>query len=248
MEVTTLCTVVATLTVLPNRSQFFKYESVSLSCGRQGSSSDWTVRRNTSKNISEDCPTSSDGRNEPHCIIDFVYTLDTGVYWCESGGGVRSNTINITVTGGSVILESPVLPVMEGEDVTLSCRSSITSSSALTTHFYKEELFLRSSSTGNMTIHGVSTSDEGLYRCNVSGAGGSPGSWLTVRARPPEPPQHPHPHTVVLFPVVVVALFLVWVTVLLLCLCWNHRGEKLKASPPSCSSVAFYTPVRSKRT
>ncbi|XP_049423622.1 uncharacterized protein LOC125883403 isoform X3 [Epinephelus fuscoguttatus] len=44
-----------------------------------------------------------------------------------------------------------------------------------------------------MTIHSVSPSDEGLYRCNcVSGAGGSADSWLTVRAPPagrdPPPP------------------------------------------------------------
>ncbi|XP_071315729.1 low affinity immunoglobulin gamma Fc region receptor II-c-like isoform X2 [Trachinotus anak] len=221
MEITTLCVVVATLTVLPNRSQFFLYESVSLSCGQQGNSSDWTVKRNISPEITEDCPRPTDRRNESHCFIDHVYIFDTGVYWCESAAGKCSNTVNITVTG-SVILESPVLPEMEGDDVTLRCRNRTTSSSSLTMDFYKDQLFIGSSSTGNITIHSVSKSDEGLYRCHISGAGGSPGSWLTVRGHP-EPPQSPI--TLVLLPVGGFALFLVSVSVMLPCLCRSHKGE-----------------------
>ncbi len=81
-------------------------------------------------------------------------------------------------SGGHVILDSPVLPVMEGDDVTLSCREK-TSSSDLTADFYKDGLLMGSSSTGNMTIHSVSKSDEGFYKCSISGAE-SPDSRLTV--------------------------------------------------------------------
>ncbi|XP_078020076.1 uncharacterized protein LOC144459633 isoform X3 [Epinephelus lanceolatus] len=132
------------------------------------------------------CPSS--------CSITAAFpATDSGVYWCETGRGETSNSVNISVTAGSVILDSPVLPVMEGHDVTLSCRPRVTMSSFhLTADFYKDGVFIRSSSTGNMTIHSVSPSDEGLYRCNVSGAGGSADSWLTVRAPPagrdPPPP------------------------------------------------------------
>ena len=84
---------------------------------------------------------------------------------------------NLCFPAGSVILESPVLPVMEGNDVTLSCRNKTTSSN-LTADFYKDGRLIRSSSTGEMTIHSVSWSDEGLYKCDISGAGGSPESWL----------------------------------------------------------------------
>ncbi len=79
-----------------------------------------------------------------------------------------------------MILESPVLPVMEGDAVTLRCRNK-TSSADLQAVFYKDDLFIGSSSTGNMTIQFVYKSHEGLYKCNISGAGESQGSWLAVR-------------------------------------------------------------------
>ncbi|XP_044040291.1 low affinity immunoglobulin gamma Fc region receptor II-like isoform X2 [Siniperca chuatsi] len=172
----------AALRVLPNRSQFFQYESVSLSCGQQGNPSEWRVNRNTSVHSNEECFSSWDGIDASHCSIDALYPSDTGVYWCESAAGECSEAASITVTAGSVILESPVLPVTAGDDVTLRCRNRTTSSSYLTTDFYKDGFLIRSSSTGNLTIHSVSTSDEGLYKCSVPGAGESPDSRLTVRA------------------------------------------------------------------
>lgn len=84
-------------------------------------------------------------------------------------------------SGGPVILESPVHPVQAGETVTLRCTSKMTSSSNLTTEFYKDDTLIGGSSTGNMTIHSASTSDEGVYKCKISGAGESPDSWLAVR-------------------------------------------------------------------
>lgn len=79
-----------------------------------------------------------------------------------------------------MILESPVLPVMEGDTVTLGCRKKSTSSN-LKAEFFKDGLFMDSSSTGDMIIHGVSASNEGLYKCRISGAGESLESWLPVR-------------------------------------------------------------------
>ncbi len=83
-------------------------------------------------------------------------------------------------SAGSVILESPALPVMEGHNVTLRCTNK-KPSFKLTADFYKDGVLIMSSFTGNMTIHSVSKSDEGLYKCSISGAGGSPVSWLNVR-------------------------------------------------------------------
>ncbi|XP_049423598.1 Fc receptor-like B isoform X5 [Epinephelus fuscoguttatus] len=181
------------LSVSPKRSQFFKYDSFSVSCEGEEQSEEevagWRVMKRTEDGEVRPCPSS--------CSITAAFpATDSGVYWCETGRGETSNSVNISVTAGSVILDSPVLPVMEGHDVTLSCRPRVTMSSFhLTADFYKDGVFIRSSSTGNMTIHSVSPSDEGLYRCNVSGAagaGGSADSWLTVRAPPagrdPPPP------------------------------------------------------------
>ncbi|KAI3376579.1 hypothetical protein L3Q82_016458, partial [Scortum barcoo] len=93
--------------------------------------------------------------------------------------GTTSNTINITVTGGSVILQSPVLPVMEGDDVTLHCKTK-TPPSNLPAAFYKDGSLIRPESAGHMTIRHVSKSDEGLYKCHISSHGESPPSWISV--------------------------------------------------------------------
>ncbi|XP_053199167.1 low affinity immunoglobulin gamma Fc region receptor II-b-like [Scomber japonicus] len=180
MEITTLCTVIASIRVLPNRSQLFHYESLSLSCGEPGKSSQWRVIRNTSTLSNVECPIPRNKINESNCFIDDVYPLDTGVYWCESGAGRCSDAINITVTDGPVVLESPALPVMDGDDVTLNC-TDMNSSSNLIADFYKDGLLVATSSTGNMTIHSVSESDEGFYSCNISGVGQSLDSWLAVK-------------------------------------------------------------------
>ncbi|XP_039463848.1 low affinity immunoglobulin gamma Fc region receptor II-b-like isoform X3 [Oreochromis aureus] len=180
MEIATLCAVIASLRVVPNRSQFFQYESVSISCGQQGNSSEWRVKRNTSLYINTTCPSSSNGIDESHCFISDLYPTDTGVYWCESAAGECCDAISITVAAGSVILESPAHPVTEGDTVTLHCRNNTDSSSSFTATFYKNDDLIGSSSTGNLTIHRVSKSDEGLYKCNISGAGQSPDSLLVV--------------------------------------------------------------------
>ncbi|XP_034078636.1 low affinity immunoglobulin gamma Fc region receptor II-like isoform X2 [Gymnodraco acuticeps] len=228
MELTTLCTVLATLRVLPNKSQFFKYESVSFSC--EGNSSEWKVKRNTSRNTNEECSNYSDRKNPNHCVIGDLYSLDSGVYWCESEAGRCSNSVSITVSVGSVILESPSVPVMEGESVTLSCRNQ---TSILSGDFYKDGRLIRSSSSGNITIHRVSKSDEGLYKCIISDGGESPDSWLTVRAVRQESPAPPL--VLVLLPVCGVCLALG--SLMLLGLWRNHKD----ADAASTYSTVLYS-------
>ena len=87
-------------------------------------------------------------------------------------------------SAGEVILESPALPVMERHSVTLRCRKRATSSN-LPADFFKDGHFSGTGYTGEMTIDSVSRSDEGLYKCRISGAGNSAESWLAVGGETP---------------------------------------------------------------
>ncbi|XP_039892347.1 low affinity immunoglobulin gamma Fc region receptor II-like [Simochromis diagramma] len=177
----------------------FKGDFVSLSCEEDDSSAGWTLRRNTSKQQRTQC---GDGWGEgagSSCNISYIFKLDSGVYWCESREGPISNMVNLTVTGGSVILQSPVLPVMEGDDVTLLCKTETTPSN-LPAAFYKDGSLIRKQPTGHMTIQHVSRSDEGLYKCDIIGHGESPSSWITVTGKhtttpPPTSTPPPTPST-----------------------------------------------------
>ncbi|XP_044040261.1 Fc receptor-like protein 5 isoform X2 [Siniperca chuatsi] len=176
----------ARLTVSPSSSQFFSWTSVSLSCEDDDGSAGWTLRRNTTRETRTRCGEWGTSAGSS-CIISYIVTWDSGVYWCESRDGATSNTINITVTGGPVILQSPVLPVMDGHDVTLHCKTK-TPPSDLPAAFYKDGSLISTEPTGHMTIHHVSKSDEGLYKCNSSRHGESPPSWISVTGTPTAPP------------------------------------------------------------
>ncbi|XP_056225533.1 Fc receptor-like A [Seriola aureovittata] len=114
--------------------------------------------------------------------IHSVSKSGEGLYKCSISGTGESTGRRLTVRVAAVVLVSPVLPVMEGEAVTLHCMNKITSN--VTADFYKDGLFIGRSSTGNVTIHTALKSDEGLYKCNISGAGESLQKRLAVRACP----------------------------------------------------------------
>ncbi|XP_039458028.1 Fc receptor-like protein 5 [Oreochromis aureus] len=154
------------------------------------SSAGWTLRRNTSKQQRTQC---GDGWGKPagsSCNITLMVPHDSGVYWCESREGPISNMVNLTVTGGSVILQSPVLPVMEGDDVTLLCKTKTTPSN-LPAAFYKDGSLIRKQPTGHMTIQHVSRSDEGLYKCDISGHGESPSIQIKLQEMMSRTPKYP---------------------------------------------------------
>ncbi|XP_030287642.1 low affinity immunoglobulin gamma Fc region receptor II-a-like [Sparus aurata] len=113
--------------------------------------------------------------------IKLAFVSHSGAYWCENRSGERTDSVNITVTAGDVILESPALPVMERHSVTLRCRKRATSSN-LPADFFKDGHFSGTGYTGEMTIDSVSRSDEGSYKCRISVAGHSAESWLAVGA------------------------------------------------------------------
>lgn len=103
-------------------------------------------------------------------------------------------------TDYSLILESPVHALMEGESLTLRCFDElqhhlykyrnasgdefeyqyILQNGSVT--FYKDgSLIPRNESAGEITIPAVSKSDEGFYMCAHPALGNSTWSWVTVR-------------------------------------------------------------------
>ncbi|XP_051285350.1 uncharacterized protein LOC127379586 isoform X2 [Dicentrarchus labrax] len=235
MEVTALCTMLmfeftllqntyaqnsdgAFLSIIPNRLQHFKFQSVSFHC----EGSDGSIQLRGIRNTEEFDPQCVIKRTPTGslCTTDRAYPEDSGEYWCETNGGKTSNRVNITVAAGSVILDSPALPVLEGDNVTLHCRNKTISN--LLSDFYKDDLLIETNSTGEMTILNVSKADEGLYKCRLSGGETSPGSWLAVRANYPitSPSHHitsPSPHEEPLpRDSAHVVLIQLWITVIIL--------------------------------
>uniref|UniRef100_UPI000D31CB94 uncharacterized protein LOC112431755 n=1 Tax=Maylandia zebra TaxID=106582 RepID=UPI000D31CB94 len=159
--------------VVLHRDRLAPYQPIQGGVREDDSSAGWTLRRNTSTRQRTQCGDGWGEVNGSTCKISLTVPHDSGVYWCESREGPISNMVNLTVTGESVILQSPVLPVMEGDDVTLLCKTKTTPSN-LPAAFYKDGSLIRKQPTGHMTIQHVSRSDEGLYKCDISGHGESP--------------------------------------------------------------------------
>ncbi|XP_042257808.1 low affinity immunoglobulin gamma Fc region receptor II-like isoform X1 [Thunnus maccoyii] len=180
------------LSVRPNLQQFFRRSTLTLRCDEDGQTADgWTVKR-TAGGETEQCGNSKQnfGRIEgSSCIISTLLLSDSGVYWCENSSGKISEHINITVTGGQLILEVPALPVLTGSDVTLRCRSRDGSTQAA--NLFKNGEPSRAGSTGEFTISNVQQSDEGFYSCYAELFAESPRSRLRVKASPHPPPPPP---------------------------------------------------------
>ncbi|XP_041634995.1 uncharacterized protein LOC121504352 [Cheilinus undulatus] len=160
--------------ITPDRLQFFEYETVHISCEELMGLTGWRVmhRHNKTTNSSICTPPAS------RCTIQPAFEWDSGEFWCEDDEGNTTGSINISVTDGSVILEVPARPVMEGSNVTLLCQKQ-NSESKYIVDFYKDGVSLWSEYS-HLTIKNVSKSHEGLYKCSISGAGQSPESWLAV--------------------------------------------------------------------
>ncbi|XP_055364160.1 Fc receptor-like protein 4 isoform X2 [Betta splendens] len=216
MKITSLCLLlclaqghysgadVAKLSIRPDRSFFFSYEEIALICSSPEGPGIWTVRRNTSKQTAQRCQKGWGTPRGSTCTINDSDRSDIGVYWCETESGNRSSTVNITVTEGPVILESPAQPVSEGDDVTLGCscrEGGLAHTSDFTASFYKDGIFIGNEDGGKMLLRTVSASDEGFYHCVHPSGEQSPRSRLSVKSRPQTeapttcppslPPRHP---------------------------------------------------------
>ena len=98
---------------------------------------------------------------------------------CNNVRELMKKLLNVCLPAGSVTRESPGLPATK---VTLNCRDQKTSTN-LTADFPEGVLLFGSSSTREVTIHIVSKSDEGLYKCNISNVGEPLESWLADRGK-----------------------------------------------------------------
>ncbi|XP_046707401.1 Fc receptor-like protein 5 [Silurus meridionalis] len=236
------------LIINPSRSQHFTIDSLSLSCENQRDSNGWTVRGYTNYMTWFDCSSVSG------CNISSLYTTHTGVYWCQSESGERSNPVNITVHYGGVILDSPVQPVIEGRPLTLRClyKYHNTKISDTGVNFYKDNLIVQSKNTGEMTISSVSKSDEGFYYCKHPEGGESPKSWISVSYQ-----RSGYNNKVVVAVGVSSALLFIILLLILLWCCW-HKSIKGKVgdiqqnsnltpgqNPGAEASQSGYTPLQS---
>ncbi|KAM9717612.1 uncharacterized protein ACNS7B_021242 isoform 2-T2 [Menidia menidia] len=178
MLLTPFCLTLTCLQVVPDRSHFFRYASLSLSCrGPPG----WRVKRATAGGGVRPCSSGwGSSSSASACTIRHAYPTDTGLYWCESPAGQRSNHVNITVTDRPLLLESPALPVGEGAPVTLRCRAQPNASLA-GYRFQKDGVPVGGGGGGGeLAIPSLSRSHQGLYSCSAPGGGQSLGSWLAV--------------------------------------------------------------------
>ncbi|XP_073712765.1 Fc receptor-like A [Misgurnus anguillicaudatus] len=81
-----------------------------------------------------------------------------------------------------VILDSPVHPVTEGDNLTLRCLYRDKKPSNLRAEFYKDGSVVQNQTTGDMMIiPTVSKSHEGFYYCKHPEKGESQKSWISVR-------------------------------------------------------------------
>ncbi|XP_076836552.1 uncharacterized protein LOC143482158 [Brachyhypopomus gauderio] len=169
------------LIISPSRTQHFSGDSLTLSCEGQSESTGWRVRQYTNSERVSDCLSDWISFAGSICTISSLYTFHTGVYWCQSESGGSSNPVNITVHDGDVILESPVHSVAQGDPLNLQCLLDPTVTSDIRADLYKDGLLIQNQVAGELTIHNVSKSDEGLYHCKHPERRESPHSWVSVR-------------------------------------------------------------------
>ncbi|XP_033182439.1 Fc receptor-like protein 5, partial [Anabas testudineus] len=206
----------ASLTVSPDRVQHFTSDSVSLSC--EGNSTEWRVRRFPEDSYLSPC---SDWGTMTGSTCNISGLNSSAVYWCESGSGQFTNSVNITGHNADIILMSPVHPVTEGQSVSLGCRLKTGQKLSNNVFFYQNDKLLQNHTRVELIISAVSKSHEGFYKCQHSGKE-SPQSWMTVKRYRPESSSFTVPFVSGLVGGILLTVFL---QLLLLCFYRKINGE-----------------------
>lgn len=89
----------------------------------------------------------------------------------------------VDVSSDGVTLMSPAIPVKEGQDVPLHCRTGRSASNIQAT-FFKNGTIIGDGAAGQMTIQNFSASDQGPYWCKTNERE-SPHSWLHLEGKYP---------------------------------------------------------------
>lgn len=165
----------------PNVVQKFQDERFVMVCPNH---SDWTVLRNTSNGIRSKCEVVGTRRRiyGPICHISYLYPWVQGIYWCEHKDGMVTNLRNLTLTSGSLLLQPSVVPIMEGDDVVLTCRTplAVVIDQQDPVRFYKDDMLLEERLGRRMTIRSFSSSHAGFYKCTIKTLA-SPIVWLEAK-------------------------------------------------------------------
>ncbi|XP_027891399.1 uncharacterized protein LOC114155625 isoform X2 [Xiphophorus couchianus] len=194
------------LRVSPDLQQFFRDQSVNLSCEDPLDSVGLVVKKKKmTGGSSVSCGVDFGRLSSPSSCCLWAHQDFSGSYWCETRTGVWSDRVNITASGTEplicsehfrwtsaslhfcssdkrLILQIPALPVGTGSDVTLNCTG--TNQRAVAAYFFFNGHLVGSDLRENFVLQNLQPSDEGSYWCSTDEFGSSLKSLLRVRGSP----------------------------------------------------------------
>ncbi|KAK7910115.1 hypothetical protein WMY93_014799 [Mugilogobius chulae] len=165
------------LVLSPDSEQFCEYRSVKLSC--EPHTEGWTVHRHRpgSRTWSQ-CGSDWGSVTGFVCELRNLKTQHNGLYWCGKNLR-RSNSVQLQVKDKGVVIQVPVLPVLPGKTVNLTCQHH--TGPVGRARFYRDGHLLSEQPNGHLSLQQVTESDEGLYHCEIGEEKSQP-SRLRVRA------------------------------------------------------------------
>ncbi|XP_032436254.1 uncharacterized protein LOC116730848 isoform X2 [Xiphophorus hellerii] len=171
------------LRVSPDLQQFFRDQSVNLSCEDPLDSVGLVVKKKKmTGGPSASCGVDFGRLSSPSSCCLWAHQDFSGSYWCETRTGVWSDRVNITASDKRLILQIPALPVGTGCDVTLNCTGK--NQRAVAAYFFFNGHLVGSDLRENLVLQNLQPSDEGSYWCSTDEFGSSLKSLLRVRGSP----------------------------------------------------------------